>query len=129
MNLLASLTNRIFLGSAMLAVLAIAQARRPDGWLLGAVMGSGALGDVLLDIRFEAGVVAFGIGHAVAIALYRRNRRSVSTASQLTSLNSSSASRKMRPPARNSASFSARPSGIGAAARARQKGSVRALRR
>lgn len=70
------------LGVGLLAVLAITQARRADGWLLAAVMGFGALGDVLLDIRFEAGVVAFGIGHAVAIALYRRNRRSVSTASQ-----------------------------------------------
>ena len=70
------------MGVGLLAVLAITQAQRADGWLLAAVMSFGALGDVLLDVRFEAGVVAFGIGHMVAIALYWRNRRSVVTVSQ-----------------------------------------------
>ena len=63
------------LGVALLAVLAATQARSRDGWLLAAVLGFGALGDVLLDIRFEAGVAAFALGHVVAIALYWRNRR------------------------------------------------------
>lgn len=70
------------MGVGLLALLAVTQARRRDGWLLAGVMGLGALGDVLLDIRFEAGVVAFGVGHIVAIALYWRNRRSGPALSQ-----------------------------------------------
>lgn len=70
------------LGVGLLAVLAATQARTRDGWLLAAVMGFGALGDVLLDIRFEAGVAAFAVGHAVAIALYSRNRRRTMTVSR-----------------------------------------------
>ena len=35
----------------------------------------GALGDVLLELAFLAGVGAFACGHAVAILFYRRNRR------------------------------------------------------
>lgn len=62
-------------GVGLLALLAAIEARGTDGRRLAAVMGFGALGDVLLDIRFEAGVVAFGIGHLVAIWLYSRNRR------------------------------------------------------
>ncbi|MDO9489286.1 MAG: lysoplasmalogenase [Sphingomonadaceae bacterium] len=69
-------------GVGLLALLAAMQARSVDGWLLAAVMGFGALGDVLLDIRFEAGVVAFGVGHIVAIALYGRNRRAIVAVSQ-----------------------------------------------
>ncbi|MFC3713297.1 lysoplasmalogenase family protein [Sphingoaurantiacus capsulatus] len=63
------------LGVGLLAVLAATQARSRDGWLFAAVMGFGALGDVLLDIRFEAGVAAFAVGHIIAIVFYRRNRR------------------------------------------------------
>jgi uncharacterized membrane protein YhhN len=69
-------------GVGLLALLALTQARRADGWLLTAVMGFGALGDVLLDIRFEAGVVAFAVGHVAAIALYARNRRAAVAVSQ-----------------------------------------------
>ncbi len=63
------------LGVGLLALLAATQARSRDGWLFATVMGFGALGDVLLDLRFEAGVAAFAVGHIVAILLYRRNRR------------------------------------------------------
>jgi len=69
-------------GVGFLALLAATQSRNADGWRLAAVMGLGALGDVLLDIRFEAGVVAFGIGHLVAIWLYGRNRRPIVAVSQ-----------------------------------------------
>lgn len=61
-------------GVGLLALLAATEARERDGWWLAAVMGLGALGDVLLDIRFEAGVAAFGLGHVAAITLYLRNR-------------------------------------------------------
>jgi uncharacterized membrane protein YhhN len=69
-------------GVGLLAVLAATRARTTDGWLLTAVMAFGALGDVLLDIRFEAGVAAFALGHVVAMALYLRNRRTATTVSQ-----------------------------------------------
>jgi uncharacterized membrane protein YhhN len=61
-------------GVALLALYAATQARCRDGWLLTAVMAFGALGDVLLNIRFEAGVLAFATGHMIAIRLYVRNR-------------------------------------------------------
>ena len=61
-------------GVTLLALYAATQARSRDGWLLTAVMAFGALGDVLLNIRFEAGVLAFATGHLIAIWLYVRNR-------------------------------------------------------
>lgn len=69
-------------GVGLLALLAAIEARGADGWRLAAVMGLGALGDVLLDIRFEAGVVAFGVGHLVAIWLYMRHRGAMIALSQ-----------------------------------------------
>ena len=45
-------------------------------------MAFGALGDVLLNIRFEAGVLAFATGHLIAIWLYVRNRPHPVTALQ-----------------------------------------------
>ncbi|MCA3255242.1 MAG: lysoplasmalogenase [Alphaproteobacteria bacterium] len=60
------------LGVGLLALAALAAPGRP---LLAVVLGFGALGDVLLDIRFEAGMAAFGIGHIVAMRLYLRDRR------------------------------------------------------
>jgi len=69
-------------GVALLAVFAALQARSVDGWLLAAVMALGALGDVLLEIAFTAGAASFALGHVVAIALYRRNRRPALTGSQ-----------------------------------------------
>ena len=69
-------------GVALLALYAATQARSRDGWLLTAVMAFGALGDVLLNIRFEAGVLAFATGHLIAIWLYVRNRPHPVTALQ-----------------------------------------------
>ena len=62
-------------GVALLALYAATQAQSRDGWLLTAVMAFGALGDVLLGIRFEAGALAFAIGHVIATTLYVRNRQ------------------------------------------------------
>lgn len=63
-------------GVALLALYAAMHAaRRLDGWLLAAVMLFGALGDILLEVRFVVGGGAFLIGHLAAIALYLRNRR------------------------------------------------------
>jgi len=62
-------------GVGLLALAALLGARDTTGRLLAVVLGFGALGDVLLDLRFEAGMAAFAVGHAVAIGLYRRERR------------------------------------------------------
>ena len=66
----------------LLAILAARLARSSDGRLLAVILGLGALGDVLLEIRFEVGVAAFAAGHVAAIRLYRRNRRADPTRSQ-----------------------------------------------
>lgn len=71
-------------GVGLLAVYAATQARSADGWLIATVMAFGALGDVLLEIDFKVGAAAFAIGHIVAVALYRRNRRAVLSPSQRT---------------------------------------------
>ena len=61
-------------GVGLLAIWAAAQARDRDGWLLAAVLGFGALGDVLLDaISLEVGALAFLAGHLLAVWLYARN--------------------------------------------------------
>jgi uncharacterized membrane protein YhhN len=59
----------------LLALSAALGARSRDGWLLACVMALGATGDMLLEISLAAGAAAFAAGHAVAILLYRRNRR------------------------------------------------------
>jgi uncharacterized membrane protein YhhN len=70
-------------GVALLAVWCAMQARGMDGWLIAAVMGFGAAGDVLLETHGTiAGAIAFLLGHVVAIALYLRNRRPSLTRSQ-----------------------------------------------
>lgn len=66
----------------LLALLAAKRARGTDDWLLAATMGLAAIGDILLEIRFEIGAVAFAAGHVVAITLYLRNQRSRITPSQ-----------------------------------------------
>ncbi len=71
-------------GVGLLALYAGWQARRLDGWLLCAVMGFGAMGDVLLETRgLVVGAVAFLIGHLIAIGLYIRNRRPGPSRSQM----------------------------------------------
>ncbi|HYI39481.1 MAG TPA: lysoplasmalogenase family protein [Allosphingosinicella sp.] len=62
-------------GVGLLALAAGWRARDADGRLLAGVMALGAIGDVLLEISLAAGAAAFAAGHAVAIFLYRRNRR------------------------------------------------------
>ena len=63
-------------GVALLAVYAALKARRLEGWLICAVMGFGALGDMLIELLgLTAGALAFLAGHLVAIGLYLRNRR------------------------------------------------------
>lgn len=69
-------------GVGVLALLAATQARSADGWLLAAVLALGALGDVLLEISFEAGAASFAVGHLAAIMLYLRNRRGERSPSQ-----------------------------------------------
>lgn len=70
-------------GVALLALWAATQARSTDGWLIAAALGLGALGDLLLETHgFIIGGAAFAAGHAVAIALYLRNRRASPSSSQ-----------------------------------------------
>jgi uncharacterized membrane protein YhhN len=70
-------------GVSLLALWAAMQARDQDGWLLVAIMGCGAAGDVLLETAgLMTGAAAFAIGHGFAIWLYARNRRASVTPSQ-----------------------------------------------
>lgn len=63
-------------GVALLAVYAGLKARTLDGRLICAVMGFGALGDMLLEVLgLVPGALAFLVGHLTAIGLYLRNRR------------------------------------------------------
>jgi uncharacterized membrane protein YhhN len=62
-------------GVGFLAVAAARSARSLDGWLLAAVLGLGAAGDVLLEIDFALGAASFALGHVTAVWLYLRNRR------------------------------------------------------
>lgn len=70
-------------GVGLLAAYAALKARGRNGWLLTAVMTLGFLGDVLLDIQFIVGAVAFLFGHLVAVGLYLTNRRPTLTRSQM----------------------------------------------
>ncbi len=69
-------------GVALLAVYALARHGGADARTIAAVMGFGALGDVLIEIRLEAGAVAFLIGHLIAIRLYWQHRRVSTSFSQ-----------------------------------------------
>lgn len=69
-------------GVALLAVYALARHKGHDANTIAAVMAFGALGDVLIEFRLEAGAVAFLIGHLIAIRLYWQHRRSAPTGSQ-----------------------------------------------
>ena len=62
-------------GVALLAVYAFNRHKGHDANTIAAVMGFGALGDVLIEFRLEAGAVAFLIGHLIAIRLYWQHRR------------------------------------------------------
>ena len=69
-------------GVALLAVYALARHKGHDANTIAAVMGFGALGDVLIEFRLEAGAVAFLIGHLIAIRLYWQHRRPSPTTTQ-----------------------------------------------
>ena len=69
-------------GVAFLAVYAALRGRGADGTLIALVMAFGAAGDIALEISFLVGGALFAIGHAVAIALYLRNRRVKTSGSQ-----------------------------------------------
>jgi len=70
-------------GVGLLAVYAALKARSLDGWLICAVMGFGAAGDVLLGAAgMTVGAAAFLVGHLIAIWLYARNPRSATALSQ-----------------------------------------------
>ncbi len=67
---------------ALLAVLALMQGRGFNGQLLAAVMTLGSAGDMAIEYSQTAGAGFFLAGHLVAVWLYLRNRREVTSASQ-----------------------------------------------
>lgn len=69
-------------GVAFLAVYAAFRGRGFDGALIAAALAFGAMGDIALETSFLIGGALFAIGHAIAIALYLRNRRTKPSPSQ-----------------------------------------------
>jgi uncharacterized membrane protein YhhN len=62
-------------GVVLLALWCALQARNTSGWLITAVIGFGALGDILLETHgLTVGAVSFALGHLIAANLYWRNR-------------------------------------------------------
>ena len=69
-------------GVALLAAYAISRHKGGDARQIAAVMGFGALGDVLIELSLTAGAIAFLIGHLIAIHLYWRHKRVAPQCSQ-----------------------------------------------
>lgn len=69
-------------GVALLAAYALSRHKGADSRQIAAVMGLGALGDVLIELQLEWGAAAFLAGHLVAIHLYMRHRRPALALSQ-----------------------------------------------
>ncbi len=69
-------------GVGFLALYALVRHPGRDARQIALVMALGALGDVLIEWRLEAGALAFLVGHLVAIHLYLRHRRAYLPASQ-----------------------------------------------
>ena len=69
-------------GVALLAAYALSRHKGADSRAIAAVMGFGALGDVLIELQPEWGAAAFLVGHLIAIHLYLRHRRPALEASQ-----------------------------------------------
>ena len=69
-------------GVALLAAYAWAHHPSRNAHLLALVMALGAIGDMLIEMFFTAGAVAFFLGHLAAIALYLRHRRTHPSGSQ-----------------------------------------------
>ena len=62
-------------GAGLLGVYAWAHHPVADAHRIALVMALGALGDMVLEVTFTGGALAFFAGHMVAIALYVRHRR------------------------------------------------------
>jgi uncharacterized membrane protein YhhN len=74
-------------GVALLAVYAWAHHPVRDAHRLAQVMAFGALGDMLLEVNFTGGALAFFVGHIVAVALYLRHwRADLNTQDKLTAI-------------------------------------------
>jgi uncharacterized membrane protein YhhN len=69
-------------GVALLAAYAWAHHPSRDAHKVALVMALGAIGDMVLEVNFIAGAVAFLLGHLVAVSLYLRYRREIMTLSQ-----------------------------------------------
>ncbi len=69
-------------GVTLLAVYALARHPAPDARTIALVMALGALGDMAIEVNFQAGAFCFMLGHLAAIALYLRHRRDETTPSQ-----------------------------------------------
>lgn len=59
---------------ASFALYASARVVDRDGWAIVAVMALGALGDLLIEWRLEAGAAVFAVGHVIATRLYWHHR-------------------------------------------------------
>lgn len=64
-------------GVGLLAVYAWRHHPVPDAHRIALVMALGALGDMVLEVSFTGGALAFLLGHMAAIALYLKHRRSM----------------------------------------------------
>lgn len=69
-------------GVAFLAIHALTRHAGSDTRQIAAVLGFGALGDVLIELSLQLGAAAFLIGHAIAAQLYFRHRRASLALSQ-----------------------------------------------
>lgn len=64
-------------GVGLLAVYAWRHHPVPDAHRIALVMALGALGDMVLEVNFAGGAMAFLLGHLAAIALYLKHHRRV----------------------------------------------------
>lgn len=69
-------------GVGLLAAYAWAHHPTRDAHRMAVIMALGAIGDMVLEIDFTGGAVAFLLGHLAAIALYLKHRRVEPSASQ-----------------------------------------------
>lgn len=69
-------------GVALLAAYAWAHHPSRNAHLIALIMALGAIGDVVLELNFALGAVAFLLGHLAAISLYLRFRRERPSPSQ-----------------------------------------------
>ncbi|WP_225007364.1 lysoplasmalogenase [Novosphingobium percolationis] len=69
-------------GVALLAAYAWSHHPTKDAHRIALVMAFGALGDMVLEINFTLGAIAFLLGHLEAISLYVRHRRATPSPSQ-----------------------------------------------